>query len=72
MIVYSITRMHSFHEVSKFIDIILREKDVDNVPMVIVGTKARDPCCYVLGAACVAAAFCSTLCAAGAYEPRAF
>ena len=45
LIVYSITSPSSFHEVSQFRDQILRVKDADNVPIVIVGNKARVSCC---------------------------
>ncbi len=45
LIVYSVTSPSSFHEVSQFRDQILRVKDADNVPIVIVGNKARFPCC---------------------------
>ncbi len=44
LIVYSVTSPSSFHEVSQFRDQILRVKDADNVPIVIVGNKARVPC----------------------------
>ena len=54
MIVYSVTSPSSFHEVSQFRDQILRVKDADNVPIVIVGNNVRVPCCCALCAACVA------------------
>jgi Ras-related protein Rap-1B len=44
LIVYSVTRPSSFHEVSQLRNQILREKDADNVPIVIVGNKARVSC----------------------------
>ena len=53
LIVYSVTSPSSFHEVSQFRDQILRVKDADTVPIVIVGNKARVPCCCVLAAACL-------------------
>ena len=53
LIVYSVTCRHSFHIVSQFRDQILRVKDADNVPIVLVGNKVRVPC-SVLCAACVA------------------
>ena len=51
LIVYSVTSLSSFHEVSKFREHILRVKDADTVPIVIVGNKARIPCCSMLAAA---------------------
>ena len=51
LIVYSVTSLSSFHEVSKFRDQILRVRDADTVPIVIVGNKARVPCCCMLAAA---------------------
>ena len=51
LIVYSVTSLSSFHEVSKFRDQILRVRDADTVPIVIVGSKARVPCCCLLAAA---------------------
>ena len=49
LIVYSVTSPSSFHEVSQFRDQILRVKDADTVPIVIVGNKVRDPwCCLPL------------------------
>ena len=51
LIVYSVTSPSSFHEVSQFRDQILRVKDADTVPIVIVGNKARVPCCCMLAAA---------------------
>ena len=51
LIVYSVTSLSSFHEVSQFRDQILRVKDADTVPIVIVGSKARVPCCCLLAAA---------------------
>jgi len=39
LIVYSVTSPSSFHEVSQFRDQILRVKDADTVPIVIVGNK---------------------------------
>ena len=51
LIVYSVTSPSSFHEVSKFRDRILRVKDADTVPIVIVGNKARVSCCRLLAAA---------------------
>jgi GTPase SAR1 family protein len=48
LIVYSVTNPSSFHEVSQFRDQILRAKDVDNVPIVIVANKARAPRCPAL------------------------
>jgi Ras-related protein Rap-1B len=44
LIVYSVTSPSSFHEVSQFRDQILRVKDAENVPIVIVGNKARVSC----------------------------
>ena len=44
LIVYSCTSPSSFHEVSQFRDQILRVKDADNVPIVIVGNKVRVSC----------------------------
>ena len=43
LIVYSVTSPSSFHEVSQFRDQILRVKDADTVPIVIVGNKVRPP-----------------------------
>ena len=51
LIVYSVTSPSSFHEVSQFRDQILRVKDADTVPIVIVGNKARVRCCCLLAAA---------------------
>ena len=51
LIVYSVTSLSSFHEVSQFRDQILRVKDADTVPIVIVGNKARVCCCCLLAAA---------------------
>ena len=51
LIVYSVTSRSSFHEVSQFRDQILRVKDADTVPIVIVGNKARVCCCCLLAAA---------------------
>ena len=51
LIVYSITSPSSLHEVSQFRDQILRVKDADTVPIVIVGNKARVCCCCLLAAA---------------------
>ena len=51
LIVYSVTSRSSFHEVSQFRDQILRVKDADTVPIVIVGNKARVPCRCLLAAA---------------------
>ena len=51
LIVYSVTSPSSFHEVSQFRDQILRVKDADTVPIVIVGNKARARCCCLLAAA---------------------
>ena len=51
LIVYSVTSRSSFHEVSQFRDQILRVKDADTVPIVIVGNKARVRCCCLLAAA---------------------
>ena len=51
LIVYSVTSPSSFHEVSQFRDQILRVKDADTVPIVIVGNKARVCCCCLLAAA---------------------
>jgi hypothetical protein len=48
LIVYSVTSPSSFHEVSQFRDQILRVKDADTVPIVIVGNKARAACCCLL------------------------
>ena len=48
LIVYSVTSPSSFHEVSQFRDEILRVKDAANVPIVIVGNKARVSCSCVL------------------------
>ena len=48
LIVYSVTSPSSFHEVSQFRDQILRVKDADNVPIVIVGNKVRVSCSCVL------------------------
>ena len=48
LIVYSVTSPSSFHEVSQFRDQILRVKDADTVPIVIVGNKARSSCCRLL------------------------
>jgi hypothetical protein len=45
LIVYSVTSPSSFHEVSQFRDQILRVKDADKVPIVIVGNKVSFPCC---------------------------
>jgi GTPase SAR1 family protein len=45
LIVYSVTSPSSFHEVSQFRDQILRVKDADTVPIVIVGNKVRAPRC---------------------------
>ncbi len=53
LIVYSVTSPTSLHWVSQIRDEILRVKDADNVPIVLVGTKVRVPC-SVLCAACVA------------------
>ena len=53
LIVYSVTSRSSFHEVSQFRDQILRVKDADTVPIVIVGNKARVRCCCLLAAACI-------------------
>ncbi len=66
LIVYSVTSLSSFHEVSQFRDQILRVKDTDTVPIVIVGNKARIPCCSMLAAAlsCLLAASLSCLLAA--------
>ena len=63
LIVYSVTSLSSFHEVSKFREQILRVKDADTVPIVIVGNKARVPCCCLLAAAlsCLLAALCLLL-----------
>ena len=44
LIVYSVSSGASFHEVPAFRDQILRVKDADNVPIVIVGNKVRFPC----------------------------
>ena len=46
LIVYSVTSPSSFHEVSQFRDQILRVKDADKVPIVIVGNKVSFLCCY--------------------------
>jgi GTPase KRas protein len=51
LIVYSVTSRSSYYEVSQFRDQILRVKDADTVPIVIVGNKARVPCCCLLAAA---------------------
>jgi GTPase SAR1 family protein len=48
LIVYSVTNSSSFDEVLQFRDQILREKDAANVPIVIVGNKARVSCLCVL------------------------
>ncbi len=48
LIVYSCTSSSSFREVSQFRDHILRVKDADNVPIVIVGNKVRVSCSCVL------------------------
>ena len=48
LIVYSVTSPSSFHEVSQFRDQILRVKDADTVPIVIVGNKVCAPRCRVL------------------------
>ena len=48
LIVYSVTSPSSFHEVSQFRDQILRVKDADNVPIVIVGNKVRQRCSRVV------------------------
>ena len=53
LLMYSVTTVASFNEVSQFRDAILREKGADNVPIVLVGNKVRVPC-SVLCAACVA------------------
>ncbi len=44
LIVYSVTSRSSFNEVSRARDLILRVKDADNVPIVIVGNNVRAPC----------------------------
>jgi hypothetical protein len=51
LIVYSVTSDSSFHEVSQFRDQILRVKDADTFPIVIVGNKARVRCRCLLAAA---------------------
>jgi GTPase SAR1 family protein len=51
LIVYSVTSPSSFHEVSQFRDQILRVKDADTVPIVIVGNKVRVLSCRLLQAA---------------------
>ena len=65
LIVYSVTSPSSFHEVSQFRDQILRVKDADNVPIVIVGNKVRVACCLAALCFCL---FCFmvelSLCAA--------
>jgi GTPase KRas len=48
LIVYSVTSASSFHEVSQSREEILRVKDADNVPIVIVGNKVRISCRCVL------------------------
>ena len=45
LIVYSVTSPSSFHKVSQFRDQILRVKDADKVPIVIVGNKVSFLCC---------------------------
>lgn len=40
LLVYSITEKKSFEEINSFRDQILRVKDADEVPMVLVGNKA--------------------------------
>ena len=61
LIVYSVTSPSSFHEVSQFRDQILRVKDADTVPIVIVGNKVRPPCyflpVFVLLSLCVSFCF---------------
>merc|ERR1719253_2467128 len=39
LLVYSITQQSSFEEIEQFKDKILRAKDMDKVPMVLVGNK---------------------------------
>jgi GTPase KRas protein len=39
LLVYSVTSRSSFDDISAFKDKILRAKDVDNVPIVLVGNK---------------------------------
>ena len=58
LIVYSVTSPSSFHEVSQFRDQILRVKDADNVPIVIVGNKARVSCCRLCFCCGVGCRFC--------------
>jgi hypothetical protein len=58
LIVYSVTSPSSFHEVSQFRDQILRVKDADNVPIVIVGNKARISCCRLCFCCGVECRFC--------------
>ena len=58
LIVYSVTSPSSFHEVSLFRDQILRVKDADNVPIVIVGNKARVSCCRLCFCCGVECRFC--------------
>jgi GTPase SAR1 family protein len=48
LIVYSCTSPSTFHEVSQFRDQILRVKDADSAPIVIVANKARAPRCPAL------------------------
>ncbi len=51
LIVYSVTSPSSFHEVSQLRDRILRVRDADTVPIVIVGNKVCVSCCCLLAAA---------------------
>ena len=62
LIVYSVTSPSSFHEVSQFRDQILRVKDADKVPIVIVGNKVS--CCRLVVDACVFELWLTLLCCA--------
>ena len=48
LIVYSVTSSSTFREVSQMRDEILRVKDADSVPIVIVGNKVRVSCSCVI------------------------